>query len=339
MENCYEIVYGADDTFASAMGISLISLFNSNTDAKEINITILDSGISEPNKNKIENICQQFHRNPPHWVPVTNINDKLSIKIKADRGSLAQFTRLFLGEVYSKNIDRVLYLDCDTIVVSSIKKLWNTDLKDNTIAAVKDAFSKYYRKNIGLASNAVMFNSGMMLINLVNWRNSNVEERLIKFIKAKNGKIQQGDQGVLNAVLSNEVKVLEPEYNLVSLMVMLNYQDIIMYRKPVNFYSESEILYANKNPVIIHYTSGFYVIRPWIRCSNHPRKKEWLQYKQMSPWRNAKLENNKTSYYLKLFSMLPSQMLLSIAGFLQVYVRPWKNSIYSKLSKIYRRFV
>lgn len=335
MKNCYEVVYSADNKFAPIMGISIISLFKSNIDAKEINITILDSGISRSDKDKIELICQQFHRKLPRWVSVTNINDKLSLKVKSDRGSLSQFARLFLGEAFPKNVSRVLYLDCDTIVVSSINNLWNTDLKGNTVAVVKDAFSKYYRGNIGLSNNAVMFNSGLILIDLEKWRNNNVEEKLIEFIRSRNGKVQQGDQGVLNAALSGKEKILTPEYNLVSLIEMMDYKDIIKYRKPVNFYSRSDILRAKKEPVIIHYTSGFYVIRPWITNSNHPQKDDWLKYKQISPWKNRRLERNvKSSYYIKLFHLLPFKIALSIAGFLQAYVRPYKNKLYSKINNV-----
>ena len=35
MEKSYEVVYGADANFASVMGVSIVSLFSSNTDAQE----------------------------------------------------------------------------------------------------------------------------------------------------------------------------------------------------------------------------------------------------------------------------------------------------------------
>jgi lipopolysaccharide biosynthesis glycosyltransferase len=57
----------------------------------------------------------------------------------------------------------------------------------------KDAFSRQYRANINLEPEDVMFNSGVMLIDLNRWKRQKVEERLLKFIAMKQGRIQQGD--------------------------------------------------------------------------------------------------------------------------------------------------
>lgn len=55
------------------------------------------------------------------------------------------------------------------------------DLSNNVIAALKDAFSRHYRKNIELKDNDIMFNSGVMLIDLKKWREENIENRIIVF--------------------------------------------------------------------------------------------------------------------------------------------------------------
>ena len=76
------------------------------------------------------------------------------------------------------------------------------------MAALNDAFSRQYRANINLEPEDVMFNSGVMLIDLNRWKRQKVEELLLKFIAMNQGRIQQGDQGALNAVLSHDVWLL-----------------------------------------------------------------------------------------------------------------------------------
>lgn len=77
------------------------------------------------------------------------------------------------------------------MINKSIRELWNLDLHGKTIGALLDAFSPQYRVNIDLKSNDIMFNSGVMPIDLNRWKEQKVEEKLLKFIKPKNGKIQQ----------------------------------------------------------------------------------------------------------------------------------------------------
>lgn len=82
-------------------------------------------------------------------------------------------------------------------------------------------------------------------------------KKVLNFIKEKNGNVQQGDQGVLNAVLSKQTLPISPSYNFATVFTDLSYDQMVKYRKPVNFYSEDEIIEAQQDLHIIHYTSHF----------------------------------------------------------------------------------
>lgn len=329
----YEIVYAADDGFASIMGVSLLSLLENNQDLNNLRVTIFDSGISNENKGKIEEIFREYNRKGPRWIKPVDIQGKLSIDVKTDRGSLAQYSRLYIQDYFGDGIKRILYLDCDTLVVGSIKKLFEIDLGTNIIAGVKDAFSKYYRKNINLSENDMMINSGVYVVELNNWRDNHVESKITKFLVAKNGKVQQGDQGVLNYVLSGKIFPLSPNYNLMSIFYEYPYDKMMKYRKPVNFYSQSEVDEAKKNPVIIHYTSAFNTIRPWFKNTTHPKAQKWIKYYKLSPWRDTSLKKDQKKGIKKilftLYNLLPSELSLWIASVFQIYMRPLKNRIFN----------
>ena len=328
MKTIYNIVYATDDTFAPVLGTSLLSLLRNNKEAKKINFFILDSGISKENKFRIEKICDNFVNASLKWIKIESISKKIGIDVKNDRGSFSQYSRLFIGDVLDNSVERVLYLDCDTLILASLKDLWNIELKGNIIAALKDAFSKYYRKNINLVNDDLMFNSGVMLIDLKAWRDNKIKEKAISFIRQRHGKVQQGDQGVLNSVLSNKTYALDPRYNLVSIFYDLNYREIKLYRSPVNFYSEKIIAKAKENPVILHFTSSFYSIRPWFKNSNHQCKKIWLKFYQETPWKNQPLQiemSKKKKLINILFEYGLKDTVLLGAGVFQKYVRPLKN--------------
>ena len=242
------IVYASDDGFAEILGVSLVSLFENSGDMKEIRVYILDSGISKHNRERIEEVCARYQRSLPVWLKARNITEELGMRVAADRGSLSQFARLFVASDLPGGLERVLYLDCDIIFCQSVSLLWDLDMNGKTIAALNDAFSRQYRANINLEPEDVMFNSGVMLIDLNCWKRQKVEERLLKFIAMKQGRIQQCDQGALNAVLSHDVYCFNPRFNSVTIFYDFTYHELYVYRKPAGkYYTEAEIKEATEH--------------------------------------------------------------------------------------------
>jgi lipopolysaccharide biosynthesis glycosyltransferase len=324
------VVYASDDGFAEILGVSMESLFKNNEDLDEIQVSILDSGISEGNKERIKTICEKYHRALPIFLEAKDISQELNMEIATDRGSLSQYARLFIEQDLPKDLERVLYLDCDIIIAQPIRELWNLDMHDKTIAALNDAFSRYYRKNIDLEPEDVMFNSGVMLIDLKRWRALRIEQKLLRFIEKKHGRVQQGDQGALNAVLSHDVYCFHPRFNSVTIFYDFSYEELLVYRKPAGkYYSKAEIIESIEHPVIIHFTTSFLSQRPWVKGCRHRYNELWRKYKAESPWQEVPLRvDNRPGWKRKgieAFKKLPRGLAIHIAGFLQAYGRPISN--------------
>lgn len=326
-KNEAHIVYASDDGFAEILGISMVSLYENSKDMESIAVYILDSGITDTNKKRLESICKTYNRALPVWIKAKNICEELSMDVAVDRGSLSQYARLFVSRDLPADLHRVLYLDCDILVNASIRELWNLDLYGKTIGALMDAFSRQYRANINLQPNDIMFNSGVMLIDLDKWKEQRVEEKLMKFITGKHGKIQQGDQGALNAVLSHDTYCFEPKFNSVTIYYDFSYDEMLVYRKPPKFYSRKQVKKAIDNPTIIHFTTSFLSRRPWVKGCQHKYVSEWMKYKKMSPWANEELwEYKKTrglkGLYIMLIKCMPRKLSILLSGILQAYGRP-----------------
>lgn len=326
------VLYASDDNYAGILGISILSLLENNQSMKEIRVYIINDDISEENCLKIESVFKKYNRPLPIWKKTRCINEVLDMKIYEDRFSQTQFARLFLEEIVEETDNKVLYLDCDVIINDSLDELWNMDLKGKVGAVLADAFSPLYRKNIGLEKDDLMFNSGVMLIDMKKWREECIGHQLWAFIRAYKGKVQQGDQGVLNAVLNRKVCLLEPRYNWITNYSAFSYEDMLTYRKPVNIYSKAEIEEAGNAPCIIHYTSSFMVARPWEEGKEHPYKSVWNKYREMSPWSEGIYKEKRMKkwkkIYVKLINRMPYRVNLVCSGILQAYVRPmygrWK---------------
>lgn len=325
------IVYASDDKFAEILGCSLVSLYENSKDMEKITVYIFDAGISDVNKAKLQQITRNYKNRNIIFIRGKDISERLSMKITVDRGSLSQYARLFVSSELPQTLNRVIYLDCDTIVNQSIRELWNLDIQGKTIGALMDAFSRYYRANIGLEDNDILFNSGVMLIDLEKWREKNVERRLMDFIVKRHGRIQQGDQGALNYVLAHDTYCFEPRFNSVTIFYDFSYEEMMTYRKPPAFYTKEQICEAVENPVLIHFTSSFLSKRVWMKGCKHRYVEKWLQYKQMSPWCNQPPWDDDRPLWrrvsAKMILCMPRRLGIGTAGILQAYARPILNGI------------
>lgn len=316
------IVYASDKKYGPILGVSTVSLFENNK-SERICLHILDGGMDGADKGKLEELCCAYGMPPPRWIPADDISSELQMQVDCDRGSLTQFARIFISRHMGEGVDRILYLDCDTIVRKPIRELWELKLEERTAAVLKDAFSKHYRANIGLEPDDIMFNSGIMLIDLNRWRERDIEGRILEFIRLRRGFVEKGDQGALNAVLSRDCLCFSPEFNAVTIFFDFSYREMLRYRKPPDYYPEAEVIRAAEDPIIVHYTVSFLSKRPWMKGCGHPWAGEWLRYKEMSPWKEEPLSEEQRSLRVRVMRKLPRAPMLRLAGLLQAYGRPW----------------
>ena len=99
--------------------------------------------------------------------------------------TIEMYYRLFAPVLLPKDIDRVLYLDCDIIVDGDVSKMYFSEIKDISAIVTTDFMSIQAGnpKRLGYDERHGYFNSGMMLINIPYWREHDILRRSIKFIK------------------------------------------------------------------------------------------------------------------------------------------------------------
>ena len=95
----------------------------------------------------------------------------------------AAYLRLYLADQI-KNVNKVLYLDCDMIILGNIHSLWNYSLGEKVAAVVKDA-ENINLSHLGKLIPGNYFNSGMMLINIDLWRSYKIQNKLFKLLNQK----------------------------------------------------------------------------------------------------------------------------------------------------------
>lgn len=330
------IVYSSSDSYAPIAGVSVLSLLYNNKDADEINIYLIDNNISDENKQRFVDMADEFGRNII-FIPQPDLNEQAGVEIQAGRWNISTFFRLFLCTILPDDIDKCIYLDCDTVVRHSLQELWNMDLGDKVVAAVDDCRSDRYKIELGLSADSTYTNNGVLLIDLKRWRELNVEKEFFEFITARNGNITYVDQGVLNGVLAkkNLVKVIHTKYDAMTIFFDFNFSDLLKVRKPEHHLSEQEYNEAVSDPYIIHYTSCFMSgTRPWNEKNNHPFVGDYLYYKEMSPWKTFPQfpDDRKAAKkaMTKICNIMPKGMMIAVISLVHSKIYPAVRSLKSK---------
>lgn len=175
------------------------------------------------------------------------------------------------------DIDKVIYLDCDTIVNGSLKELWNTEMGDYAVAGVRDRVNDSIRlyNRLRYPIHDGYINAGVLLINLKKWRELHVFDRAKEIAKAMPKALKNHDQDIINILFHDSKQILPFRYNLLEYYLYVE-EWLYLDRK---YYPE--IIDACKTPAIIHFCMPQ---KPWhYECIN-PFKELYYKYRKMTPW-------------------------------------------------------
>lgn len=330
-----DIAYSSSDSYAQLAGISILSLFENNKDCDEINVYILDNNISDKNKSKLlslgENYCRHIE-----FVEMVDLKEVTGVEVQAQRWNLSTFGRLFEASLFPQ-LDKIIHIDCDTIVCDSLEEYWNQDMTGKVFAGALDNIGHKFKRDIGLSDTDSYINAGNIILNLKYIRENNVEKRFVDYIIKSEGKLAFVDQEVLNGAVTEEEKlVLSLRFNSYSILHYFTYKENLKIKRVRGYYGEDEFQKAVNNPTILHFTSCFLDgTRPWIEGNKHPYLNEFLRYKEMSPWKDEPLCKDERSSLKKIFTkignIMPRSLMLFVFSFLHNEV---VRSKYKKGTKI-----
>ncbi len=327
------VVYSSSDLYSELAATSVISLLINSQDVDEINVYIIDKGISDEHKKGLRVMVESYGRNL-FFLENLDVEKIADMKINVGRWHISTFSRLFMLHVLPENMNKVIYIDCDMIIRHSLKSLWEMDMEGTWAMSADDCRGKKYRENIGIPLESVYTNNGLMVIDLNAWRENDVETKFIDFIKKYDGDITYVDQGVLNGVFQplNKVKLLPISYNAQTACYDLGYDGLTTCRKPVWAYTKEQFDRDINDPIIVHYTTCFLSgTRPWFKMDNHPFRGEYLQYRQLTAWKDEPLWEDTTPNMKKLMTeicrMLPRPLTFAIIRVFHTWVYPFVRNI------------
>ncbi|MDR2772543.1 MAG: glycosyltransferase family 8 protein, partial [Elusimicrobiota bacterium] len=155
-------------------------MFVLHSDISETNRVLLGSIVNKHNNATIEFInTQDFLQKA--WESGNFENQKKN-SYKFTRDTII---RCFASQFFLQ-LDKIIYSDVDVVFMDDISELWDLDLEDNYIAAVKNAFMKFDNNELSHLSyenktkfENTYFAGGIWVMNVKKIREDNLEKKML----------------------------------------------------------------------------------------------------------------------------------------------------------------
>ena len=211
------IFFSTDDNYIPFLDVAISSLIENASKEYNYRIVVLNTGLQQENIDKVLK-----NERPGFVIEFTDISKSVE-NIKSRFKNIYHFSvvtyyRLFIASLFPQ-YDKILYLDCDLVVLGDISKLYHTDLGDCILGAAPeqfvqntDEFRLYAEKALGLNPDDYV-NAGVLLINLAEFRKEEIEQRFVQLITEYDFDLLDPDQAYLNYLCRDKIHVLPNGWN------------------------------------------------------------------------------------------------------------------------------
>ena len=130
------ICCACDENYAKPLAVCLYSLLCNADKSRLSDIVILHSDISPESQKPLLKLAEHFPCCSIRLVDMMDFRESVKDCTHSYITAETNYRLAILGELFSE-YDRVLYLDCDTIVEGDISELFDTDLCGNAVGGAK----------------------------------------------------------------------------------------------------------------------------------------------------------------------------------------------------------
>lgn len=280
------LVVVSDDHYMILVGALLKSIEVNLRAEVKIDLWIVADNVTEASMKKME-ATADANITTIHWKNIKEaIPTGLSLPTDLSSYPLNIYMRLFIPYFIPQDRDKVLYLDADMIVMKDLSLLWDTDISKHVIAAVLDPRLKTFDNHwggiknyekLGFKGYTPYFNTGMLLINNVLWRENNTTEKIVEVINHNKRYANYPDQYGMNIVLHDKWLRVDARWN-----------HFVTDRQHVPFI----LHFVERKPIYNTYKNG------------EDYRGIFYKYLRMTAWKDAQPISESSRYVKKLRNII-----------------------------------
>lgn len=271
------VAFCLDDGYAAHCATVMASAMSHSGPGERITFHLLSDSLSEDNKQAIETWTAGHEGMEAKFYHIDRSRfEAFMVEKESTYLNISIYFRLILPELLP-DLDKVIYLDCDTLVCDSLRKLCETDISGYALAGVRDRINDYVRvyNRLDYPMQEGYVNSGVLLINLRRWREDNAFNKSVTIARSKSKQLLNHDQDVINALYHGEILFLDFRWNLLEWFL---YEERLIFMSK-HFYPEIERAIAN--PGVIHYCVPG---KPWNKECINPFAPLYAEARALTPW-------------------------------------------------------
>lgn len=299
------VVSAADDAYALPLAVTIRSLLDRLAADRALTLFVLDGGISASHRERLldswadPRLTVEWVACPPALVHGLTVSGHVSP---------TAYARLLMHRLLPPGIGKILYIDADILFRRDVGLLWDEPLDDNVMLAVTDAgapvldaavalphFDRCGRwlvtprpipnyEACGLSPHARYFNSGVMLIDLVRWRERGIGDRALEVLHEHERHVLWWDQYALNIVLAGQWGELDGRWNQVAAIFRYpNWRSSPLDRRVFKA--------IRHDPWVVHFCSAD---KPWRRESRHPWTGRYRAMIRRTAWRRPHADDARS---------------------------------------------
>lgn len=254
------IFFSTDDNYIPYLDVAIASLSANASKDYTYKIIVLNTGLNPESEAKVKQ-----NERPGLSIEFINISKQIEIIKNHFKNiyhfSIVTYYRLFIASLFPE-YDKVVYLDCDLVVLGDVSELYYTDLGENILAAAPEQFVQNTAEFRDYAETAIgvdpdhYINAGVLVINLAEFRKRRIKEKFVNMITNYDFDLLDPDQAYLNYLCKDKIFTLPNGWNKEPMDLPCHGQKNIvhfaLYKKPWQYDDvmdgEHFWKYAEKSP-------------------------------------------------------------------------------------------
>lgn len=286
-------LYTINDQFVPQAAAGMCSIFENNKDAESITVYIFALGITDTNARLLHKLAADYAREVC-IIPLGELSDYFPFAFDTKGWNPIILARLLLDRLLPPTVNRIIYLDGDTIVRDNLTDLWETDMGGAAVGGCIEPTVNRRQLDYLHMEGIPYINSGVMLVDLKKWREDGLGERVIRFLGENAAILIASDQDAINGTLKGKIFYLPPRYNFYNIYEVYPYQTLSRLVPSGKYYAKELVDQAKVNPAIVHYLGEE---RPWREGNRHTYREDFERYLSMTPWADTPPERGWRAYF------------------------------------------